>query len=57
MTVRDFEGKVVLPPPEPFRMPLTLRVIPLEGVDVTELPHDSGWEQFQWPATVPAGLE
>lgn len=56
MTVRDFEGKVVLPPLEPFRMPLTLRVIPLEGVDVTELPHDSGWEQFQWPATVPAEL-
>lgn len=53
---RDFEGRLVPMPLDPIRMPITLSVIPLEGVDVTELPHDSGWSEFQWAATVPAEL-
>lgn len=40
--LRDFEGRLVVLPVEQLRMPITLRVPPIEGLSVTEST-DTGW--------------
>ncbi len=44
--LRAFDGRLIVLDAEPLRMPLTLRTIPLEGVDVIESADTGAWSEW-----------